>query len=559
MFLKGRSPFNLPSISELYGKEWHLVVELCRGNNMYGLDSTLVETIDYGLAIGRVKTDVLDDFLLAPQYSAVYTWAADKLIEQTKTLLTSGQYAPELPIKVDVPKRTGLTRPGAILLPIDRLVYQVLVNTISKQAEEQLDRSRVFSHVLLTDDPEFKMFKPNNDCWQNMQNALNEKSQDNSLPYVIKTDVACYFERIYQHNLINLLRSSAYDSRAINLLERILLAFTENDSHGILQGMFPSDLLGNFYLATIDAGLKVKDVEFIRYVDDMYLFHTSMLEAQKGLVNLCRMLRDEGLSLNESKTGIYPTNRLVAEETEIDRLFGAARQEIRETELEVSIDTPYGFQTMWVPARLVLPQEEIELIAVEELYRKTSDTTVDDEKAEKIEKFCLPYLSRVGNKIAIERSLDGIVSRPHLSKIYCNYLLPLAQSDSEVSKQLEFIIANDQLPYDWSLIWPIAALIDVNSVSNETVTKAMQIIQDSRRLDGLRGIAAYLVAKHGSATQRRLLRHQYDQEPSPYAKGAILFSTRYFPTNERNSCLGAWGSHSITNSLIASAIRSGNP
>ena len=175
---------------------------------MYGLDSTLAQTMNYESSLGRVRTDVLNDFLLAPQYSVVYTYAADQLIERVKTLLMSGYYTPELPLKVDVPKQTGLTRPGAILLPIDRLVYQVLVDTISEQAEVQLDRSRVFSHVLLTDDPEFKMFKPSNECWQNLQNVLKGKCQDNSLQYVIKADVACYFERIYQHNLINLLRSS---------------------------------------------------------------------------------------------------------------------------------------------------------------------------------------------------------------------------------------------------------------------------------------------------------------------------------------------------------------
>ena len=95
-------------------------------------------------------------------------------------------------------------------------------------------------------------------------------------------------------------------------------------------------------------------------------------------------------------------------------------------------------------------------------------------------------------------------------------------------------------------------------MASETVTKAMRILEDSRRLDGLRGVAAHLVAKHGSAGQRRLLRHLYDREPSPYVKGALLFSAKYFPTNERNSCLGAWGSHSTTNSLIASAIRAGS-
>jgi len=520
---------------------------------MFGLDSELVETIDFELSLGRVRTDVLSDFLLAPHYSAVYTYAADELVERVKTLLRNREYAPELPIKVDIPKQSSLSRPGAILLPLDRLIYQLLVDLISVQAEAQLDRSRVFSHVVLTDDPEFKMFKPADECWQNMQRALEARCQNNTLRYVVKADVTSFFERIYQHNLINLLLSSGCNPQAVNLLERILSRFMENDSHGILQGMFPSDFLGNFYLASLDNGLKVKDVPSIRYVDDLYLFYPSLLEAKKGLFDLCRILRDEGLNLNERKTKIVQTHELLAEETEIDRLFNNAKEEIRKVGAEIILETPYGFQSIWLTADEGLPEEKVELVAMEELYNKVTEATVD---AEKIEKFCLPYLAQTRNDIAVEKSLEGIISRPYLSKIFCSYLMPFARDNSDISKELESIIVNDELPYDWSLIWPIATLIDVDSIEDETITKALRIIEDSRRLDGLRGITVHLVAKHGNAGQRRLLRHRYDQEPSSYVRAAILFSTRYFPPNERNSCLRAWGSHSITNSFIASAIRS---
>lgn len=520
---------------------------------MYGLDPELVAKMNFTLSIGRIVTDVLSDFLLAPHYSVVYTHAADALIGRVKHLLSSGQYDTGLPIKIDVPKRSGVTRPGAILQPIDRLAYQALVDNLSEQAEEQLDRSRVFSHVLLADDPDCKMFRHADDCWQEMQNDLQAKCQDSSLQYVVKADVACYFERIYQHNLVNLLQASGCDSRVVNLLDKVLAAFTEKDSHGILQGLFPSDFLGNFYLASLDSDLEVRNTPSVRYVDDLYLFYPSLLEAKKGLVSLCRILRDEGLSLNESKTKVVRTSDLLAEETEIDRLFEQAKYEVRELVLQEALsETAYGFQSMWDDEEEQLPEDEIELQAMKELYQRVGD---DSGHGEKIERFCLPYLAKAASKVGIERSLAGITERPHLSKMYCSYLRLFARSNQEISRQLERIVANEELPYDWSLIWPIAVLIDVESVARDTVTKAIQILEDSRRLPGLRGIAADLAAKHGIASQRRLLRHQYDQEPSSYVREALLFSTRYFPTNERNSCLGAWGSHSVTNSLIASAIR----
>jgi hypothetical protein len=396
------------------------------------------------------------------------------------------------------------------------------------------------------------MFKPAHESWNNLQDSLKEKCEDNNLCYVVKADITCFFERIYQHNLINLLRASDCDPRIVNLLEKLLLAFTENDSHGILQGMFPSDFLGNFYLASLDSYLAVQDVPFVRYVDDIYLFYRSQKKAKEGLVALCRILRDEGLNLNESKTKIIKTDELIAEETDVDRLFDKAKKEIRDIGTEVFLETPYGFQSIWLTGEEGLSEEKVQLAAIEELYNTDTDEEVD---LEKIEKFCLPYLAQTHNDIAVTKSLEGITLKPHLSKIYCSYLMPFARNDINISRKLESILINDDLPYEWSLIWPIAALIDVDSIESRTVTQALRILENRQRLDGLRGLAAYLVAKHGNAGQRRLLKHQYDQEPSSYVKGALLFSSKYFPTNERNSCLSAWGSHSTTNSLIAKAIR----
>jgi hypothetical protein len=524
---------------------------------MIGLDVEVVEALDYELAIGRVRTDVLTDFILAPQYSVVYAHASDELVERLKIILRTGQYAPELPLRVDVPKKSGLTRPGAILTPLDRLLYQTLVDDVSLQAEAQLDRERVFSHVLLDADTEFRMFKPMDECWQNMQNALLDKYTPVDAAFVVRTDVSCYFERIYQHNLINLLHSSNCRTKVVNLLEKVLSAFTEKDSHGILQGMFPSDFLGNFYLAIIDDHFKSKNIPSIRYVDDIYAFYSSINEAKKGLMDLCRILRDEGLNLNESKTDIFQIEDLISEETEVDRLFRDAKDEIKNAiEGELLEAEYYGFQSIWDADSEDEEQaeQEIEFRAVEKLYMSISEHTTDSEK---IEKFCLPYLAKSQNEIAIRSCIDGIVKRPHLSKIYCSYLKPFAHNNAGIAKQLESLVNADKLPYDWSLLWLFAALIDIDKVAESTVVNAMRILEDSRRFDGLRSIAALLVARHGTAGQRRLIKHHYAEEPSPYVKQAILFACKYLPANERNSCLGAWGNHSTTNSLIASAIRAG--
>jgi hypothetical protein len=155
----------------------------------------------------------------------------------------------------------------------------------------------------------------------------------------------------------------------------------------------------------------------------------------------------------------------------------------------------------------------------------------------------------------VDNSLSNILRRPHLSRVYCNYLLRFVKDNTYISQRLESVITSPEMPYDWSLIWPIATLTEASSVSTETVDKAIQILHDVDRADALRGASVYLVAKHGTVGQRRIIRHRYESEPSAFVREAILFASRYFPTDERNSCIRAWGSHSLMNSLVAKAVR----
>ena len=517
---------------------------------MPGLDPQIIDQLNPKLAVGRIKTDIHTDFILAPHYSAVYEHAADDLWEVTRRQLRSGAYEPELPITIDVPKRNGLTRPGSILSPSDRLIYQAIVDLIAPAAESEIDRTRVFSNVLFKRDPEFQMFEPNHIWWPKFQKAINKNCSDHRFSYVIKGDIANYFERIYQHLLINLLHGSGCDSKAVTFLERLLSAFMEKDSHGIIQGIFPSDFLGNFGMCGVDADLEDRGISFVRFVDDLYLFFPSLDSARKGLVDLCRTLRNEGLHLNESKSEIVKTADLLHQETELDRMFNEARQEAEDS---LEMTEMYGFQTFWKSEDEEATEEDIELQAVEKLYEQV--ITVGDTQAEKIERFCLPMLSATGSETAIERSLKGISERPYLSQMYCSYLTRFAGSNADIVRGLESLIRKGEVIFDWQLMWPVAALIGAKNVSPRTVSAAFGLLRTPIRSIALRALCALLIAKHGTAGQRHNLRNHYSEEASPYVRGSILFSSRYFPAPERNTCLSTWRGHSPMNTLIAQAVK----
>jgi hypothetical protein len=157
----------------------------------------------------------------------------------------------------------------------------------------------------------------------------------------LKADVSNYFERIPQHNLVNLLRAIGCDSPIVNLLEEMLLAFRERDSFEIIQGLFTSDLLGNLYLADVDGYFEIQGLPSARFVDDVYVHFKRKDVAKRQLVHLIEILRKSGLHANEAKSGVYPAKRLLSEEHELDRLFEAATEEIQEEE---SMESDYELE-----------------------------------------------------------------------------------------------------------------------------------------------------------------------------------------------------------------------
>jgi hypothetical protein len=123
------------------------------------MDSATLAKIDWNLALKRVIHDLRTDFIYAPHLGFIYSEAGDELIAQVKSSLKAGQYSPGVPVTIEVPKsfrirvavpskRLGphYSRPGSILLPRDRLLYQALADQAAPIIGAKTNDS--FSHQL---------------------------------------------------------------------------------------------------------------------------------------------------------------------------------------------------------------------------------------------------------------------------------------------------------------------------------------------------------------------------------------------------------------------------
>jgi AcrR family transcriptional regulator len=521
----------------------------------FGLAPEEIDKINWDVALKRIIQDLKSDFVYAPHLSFIYNKAGKKLISALKQELKSGTFNPSVPLTIEVPKsfrirvavaakRLGpnFSRPGSILLPRDRLFYQVLADRAGPIIQAKIDGNRSFSHTLAPGDSP-AMFLPTRKCWSDLQAALTEYAKDPAVNYVLKIDVANFFGSLNQHTMINVLNDSGYPKGLSSRLEALLTSYTgERSSRGILQGMFPSDLFGNFYLAPIDQFLDDCGVPSARYVDDIYIFLADVNGADQLLRQLIPALRSYDLVLNEAKSVIMPKSALNTEEPDLEALFAAAVEEIAEQVEDEDLDTDYGFQAEWTGP---IDTEELELKATTLLFDSISEYPGHEEN---IERFCLPLFSKAGSSHAVKHVIDAFKKRPSMTQIYASYLANFLDTD-EVQSFLEEVLTEVSL-LDWQRIWILAALLQGAQADEKSVKVALSILKDANRHDAVRAVAAIFVGRFGSHVRRKNLISIY-KNVSSYVQAAIYYSSIQWPAAERSNAKASWGGHSELHALIS--------
>ena len=526
----------------------------------FGLDPTLVKRIDWDLALKRIRQDLRSDFIYAPHLSFLYQKAGDELIAALTAELRAGTFSPGIPITVEVPKpfrirvavhskRLGpnYSRPGSILLPRDRLFYQALADRAAPVVQAKTDLKRSFSHLLAPADSA-SMFLPTRTCWNKLQKALAEYSKPKSVRYILKIDVANFFGSLNQHTLINVLNDSGYEKALSSRLEAILTSYTgERSSRGILQGMYPSDLLGNYYLTPIDRFLKDHGVASARYVDDIYVFVRSVEDAESLLRTLIPALRSYDLVLNEAKSVIMPKSALMTEEPDLDALFANAVDEISTQVDEEGFNANYGFQSEWCEEEM--DEKELELQATKLLFDSLSGYPGQEEN---IERFCLPLFTAAGSDHAVAHVMDSFKKRPSMSQIYVSYLakfLGMKETDDFLLR-----LVKDSTLLDWQRIWVLAALSQAEKAGDLAVKAALDLLKDANRHEALRAVAAIYVGSFGDHARRKELVSIYPTVSS-YVQAAIYYGSGEWPGVEKSNAKANWGGHGPLHNLLTNAMK----
>lgn len=525
----------------------------------FGIDPAILDKMNWELGLARLIYDLRSDFIYAPHLAFIYRKAGDELISRLKTDLKAGIYSPGVPLTIEVPKsfriRVAVTskrlgpcfsRPGSILLPRDRLLYQLLADQAAPVVDAKANHARSFSHQLAPAE-NANMFLPTRTCWNNLQEALKEHS-NSSAQYILKIDVANFFGSINQHTLINLLNDSGYSKSLSSRLEAILTSYTgERSSRGILQGVFPSDLFGNFYLTAVDQFLDDYGARSARYVDDIYIFTRTVEAADNLLRELIPILRSYDLVLNEAKCVVMPKGALITEEPDLEELFNDAVEEIAGQIKDEDFDADYGFQSEWNEDEEI-GDEDLELEATKLLFDSIHEYPGHEES---IERFCLPLFAKASSDYAVQHVMEAFKKRPAMSQIYAYYLAKLLE-EQDVQEFLASLLG-DKVLFDWQKMWVLAALMQIKPTNDSAIKTALALLKDANRHEALRAVAAIYVGRYGDMARRKALISIYPKVTN-YIQASIYFSSSYWPGVERSNAKSSWSGHGYINGLLTVAL-----
>ncbi|WP_287309879.1 RNA-directed DNA polymerase [Mesorhizobium sp.] len=533
-----------------------------------GLDANVVESVNWQAALRRVLHDTRSDFIWAPHLKFIYSHAGEELIREVKSELGNHSFYTRPVLSIEVPKsyrikvagaskRLGpsFTRPGSIPSPKDRLLYQVLADDLSVRIEQATDRSRSFSHRLAEPEAE-TMFVSNRECWSQLQAAVRSYAQLEEIKYILRLDIANYFGSLNLKTLVSAFDDVGFDNRLSDVLGKLLLSFSGGDgSRGIIQGVYPSDMLGMFYMNPVDQLFDDLDIRSARYVDDLYIFVGSVDEADAVMRRLIPFLRSYDLNLNEVKSSVFPKRLLFSEEPDLEELFQNAVDEISEQLDEETSATEYGFQKEWDDEENYEQGEnvnlDIELQATSALFSSITEFPGSEEA---IERFCLPLFAKTGSDSALNHVLESLGRRPSMAQIYANYLARFVKQDPRVETRLLEAIEDISF-YDWQKMWLLACLMQAGRASPKCLKIAASLMADPLRHDALRAVAALIVGKFGDVSRRRALADAY-KSVSEYVQLAIYFASRNWPPEERASATKSWSGHGPLHRLMASGLAS---
>jgi hypothetical protein len=292
--------------------------------------------------------------------------------------------------------------------PIWNAYLLSLVVEIAPDVERaRLDHTakRIFSYRYAPDPATAGLFSPDLG-WTSFQaeGLLRGKHAE----IIVGTDISDFYTRIYHHKLENALDRCTQNKDAAKRITDIISKLSGPASYGLPIGGNAARLLAEIVLNAADRLLMAKRVDFIRFVDDYYLFCPTREEAHRALVVLSDvLLHNEGLTLSRGKTRLMTRSEFLRVSPLADPDTADSEEEAegkRFLRIRLSYD-PYSDTAEEDYDRLAEELDKFDILSM--LAREFRKTRVDETLVKQLVK-SVRFLSPVVRDRAVQSLLDNV-------------------------------------------------------------------------------------------------------------------------------------------------------
>lgn len=265
--------------------------------------SVKLTAVELDAALSYVEADGASDFFPQPFEIAAlrHSWSRVRPALEAVDLLS---YQARECFEMTAPKQRCLVRPVHLLDPVDCLLYTGLTFRLAASIETKrssYQSDRVFScHFDPSAIGKRDTFVSD---WAGHSSRLKALAEYHE--YVGATDIVDFFPRVYLHRLENSISAVSGDALGTKAIMRLVETWSHGTSYGLPTGPRASNYLAEALLIEVDEYLLSCDIEFVRWVDDYWIFGDSEADVVSGLFRLGeRLNQTQGLSLNPAKTRI---------------------------------------------------------------------------------------------------------------------------------------------------------------------------------------------------------------------------------------------------------------
>ncbi|MFF5935994.1 RNA-directed DNA polymerase [Streptomyces sp. NPDC012508] len=412
--------------------------------------------------------------------------------EMLQVAILDGDCTPRHTEIVDYPKNAITFRPLARFSARDRLIYDALVYSVGASIDAQIQRpvySYRWNHK--AGKPRF-WFGP----WKRMQTEARRTLGSDKRLRMATLDVSSFYEHIDVEILADDLACVSRRGGASKNLNRFLTSFQRiNHAWGLPQGSDASGVLANLYLAPVDEHLSKNKFQFLRYSDDIMIFHRDWTELRDVLSEINKIFRARRLSMSAQKTGILEP------EDAFKRIHDA-----RKASLSAACD-------IGIPGTFVEVRQYFDEIIKGEMLDTRSL------------RFVINRLAKLEDDYAVSWCLDNLPFMAHVAKEVFSYLRIFTDRVDEIQRKLVNFMrsgASESYPYLEQRI--LRYFLTMGLQDDRLKESAWQILEDRNREDFPREFASRYLGRAASVSEAQLLRHKFEEEPSVTMRRALLMS-----------------------------------